>query len=121
MNLFKISLAVSIFGIFLLLLLSNIIEPELVPISKISDSMLNKKVKIQGEIFKIQDKQSFKILSIEDNTGKIDVLCNCKNESQIKNNQKIIVAGKVQAYRDYLQISADKIISSLSLSLFLCL
>lgn len=113
-TLFKISLIVSLFGILLLLFLANSLEPKLIDISSINDEMLNQQIKISGEIFKIQDKETFKILSISDSTGKIDVLCECREElienNQIKNNQEIIVIGRVTEYREYLQISADKII-----------
>ena len=108
-KLFKISLAVSILGILLLLFLSNILEPKQINIGDIDNTLLNKDIKVQGEIFKIQDKQDFKILSIKDSTGKIEVLCNCENS--LKDGLNITIVGKVQEYREYLQISADKIMS----------
>jgi len=108
-KLFKISLAFSILGILLLLFLSNILEPKQINIGEIDNSRLNKKVKVSGEIFKIQDKQDFKILSIKDSTGKIDVLYNCGDN--LKQSLNITIVGKVQEYREYLQISADKIMS----------
>lgn len=103
---FKISLIISLSGILLLLLLTNISEPELTKIEKINNNSLNKKIKIQGEILKIENKTSFKILSVSDDTGKIDVLCN--PIETIKTNQEIIVIGRVKEYHQ-LQIQADKI------------
>lgn len=107
-RLFKISLIVSMIGILILLFLSNFLEPKSISISEIDDSMINKKVKVQGEILKITDKKSFLIISLEDKTGKIDVLCECKNNFQ--NNQKISVYGTIKEYQKSLQIQADKII-----------
>jgi len=69
--------------------------------------MLNEKVKISGKIIKMQDKETFKILTIKDNSSSIEVLCECKNLSA---NQNVEVIGEVQEYNGNLQINADKII-----------
>ena len=103
--LLKVCLAISIIGIFLLLLLANLVPPKKVSLGEINDKMLNQKVKVNGTIFNIQDKVTFKILSIEDKTGRIDVLCECGNLTY----QNIEVEGTVKEYREYLQIQADKI------------
>ncbi len=102
----KISFIISILGILLLLFLANYLEPPLTNLRDINDKMINQKVKVQGTIFLISDKETFKILSMSDETGKIDVLCECNN---IDNNQKIEVQGAIKEYREYLQIQADKI------------
>ena len=107
-TLFKASLIFSLVGIFILLFLANSIEPKQTNIKEINNKMLNQKVKVSGTILNIQDKESFKILSISDSTGKIDVLCECKDN--LKENQKITVIGTIGEYGSYLQISADKIL-----------
>jgi DNA/RNA endonuclease YhcR with UshA esterase domain len=109
-TIFKISLTISVAGIFILLLLSNILSPKLTEIGKINNKMIYEKVKIKGEIFNIQEKENFKIISIKGNTGKIDVVCQCKNN--LKKGKQIIVQGQIQEYGQYLQISADKILSA---------
>ncbi|MDP3027746.1 MAG: hypothetical protein Q8N63_08640 [Nanoarchaeota archaeon] len=108
-NLFKISLITSLTGIFVLLILSNILEPKLMNIEQINEKMLNRKVKVQGEIFNIKsyEDSDFQIISIKDNTGKIDVTTD--KILNMTNNQEIIVIGSVQEYKQYLQIRADKI------------
>ena len=106
-RIFKISLIISLIGILFLLLLINILEPKLIPIEKIKNNILNKNIKIQGEISNIEDKETFKILSIQDETGKIDVIC---NSGDFEENQKIIVSGRVKEYQQYLNIQANKII-----------
>jgi len=110
-TLFKLSLAISIAGIFLLLLLSNILEPKLTKIKDITQKMLEEKVKIAGIITKVQDKETFKILSLKDDSSNIEVLCECKN---ISTNQSIEVIGGIQEYNGNLQIQADKIIEKVS-------
>lgn len=70
--------------------------------------MLNKKVKINGIISNIKDKETFKILSVSDSSGDIDVLCECKDNTKM--NLQVEVTGKIQDYNGNLQIQADKII-----------
>jgi len=105
-NILKICLGISIISIFCLLLLANIISPKEVSLGEIKDNMLNQKVKVKGTIFSIQDKETFKILSIKDQTGRIDVLCECGNLTYLD----IEVEGTIKEYREYLQIQAEKIV-----------
>lgn len=99
-------LIISIIGISLLLLLVNLLEPKLTNIQDINEDLLDKKVKISGQITKIEDKETFKILTIKDETGTIEVLCNCK---EIEQDLLVEVTGKVTQYQNTLQIQADKI------------
>ena len=109
-NLLKTGLIISLIGIFLLLLLSNILEPKLINIEQIDEKMLNRKVKVQGEIFNIRTYKDsdFQVISIKDETGKIDVTTD--KILNLTSNQGIMVVGSVQEYKQYLQIRADKII-----------
>lgn len=105
-NLLKISLSVALVGIFLLVFLANSLPLPVTNLKDIDDKMLNQKVRVEGKIFRIEDKEGFQILSISDETGKIDVL----SESNISEMQEIEVQGRIKEYRGYLQIQADKII-----------
>lgn len=111
MNLLKISLTISLIGIFLLLILSNTLEPKLISIGKINNNLMEKKVKVQGEISNIKtyEDSNFQIILIKDNTGKIEVTID--KILNLTNNQSIIVIGSIQEYKKALQIQADKIIS----------
>ena len=92
------------------MLLSNILEPKLISIEKINDGLIGKKVKVQGEIFNIKsyEDSNFQVISIKDDTGKIDITTPLVNVSL---NQEIMVIGTVNEYKQYLQIQADKISS----------
>ncbi len=109
-NPFKTSLILSLAGIFFLLLLSNFSEPKLISIGEINDLLINKKVKVQGEVFNIKSykNSNFQILSIKDETGKIDITLN--RILNLTKNQEIIVIGKVSEYEQNLQVQADRII-----------
>lgn len=108
-RLLRISLIISLIGIFFLLFLAKNLEPKQINIKDINNNLLNQKVAVQGTILKIQDKTTFKILSVADATGRIDILCECKN-NQFQINNTILISGTVQDYKSNLQISADKII-----------
>lgn len=109
-NLFKISLAISVVGICLLLFIANVLQPRLIKISDINNKLLNKKVQIQGEVYSIKkyEESNFQIISIKDETGQIDAIIN--EQLNITSNQEIIVFGTVTEYEKSLQIQADKMI-----------
>ncbi len=108
-NLLKTSLIISLIGIFLLLLLSNILEPKITKIKDINPSFLDKAVKVQGQILNIRTYEKFnlQVISIQDNTGKIEVVVN--QISDLQNLQNITIIGKITEYEKDLQIQADKI------------
>jgi len=109
-SLLSLFFVISLIGVFLLLILSNILEPRLISIEKINDRFIDKKVKVQGEIFNIKTYKDsdFQVTSIKDKTGKIDITTD--KILNLKNNQTIIVIGKVTQYKEYLQVQANKII-----------
>jgi len=109
-TLLKISLIISILGILILLLLVNIIEPTQIKIKNINENLLNNKIQIIGKIqsIKTYKESNFEILTINDSTGKIDVLIN-NLITNITKNQTVIVIGKISEYKNNLEIQADKI------------
>jgi len=108
-TLLKISFAVSVIGILLLLFLSSTIPPKKLSIIDINNNHLNKRVQVQGTIFSIKTYQDsdFQVISIKDQTGSIDITTN--KIFNITKSQQINVIGKVKEYKQNLQIQADKI------------
>ena len=105
-KIFHIVFIISIIGIFFLLIIPEFASLKTTDIQDLNENLLNKKVKISGEIMIIRNKETFKILTIQDNTGKIDITCNC---GDIENYQNVIVTGTLQKYQEKLQIQVDKI------------
>jgi len=105
----KISLAVSLIGILLLLFLSNILQPKLTNIGDINNKLINKKIKAQGQIFSIKtyEDKNFQVISIQDKTGKIDITSS--KILNLTNSQTITIIGAIKEYKGHLQIQADKI------------
>ena len=106
----KTTLSISLIGILLLLFLSETMTPKLTNIGDINNKLLNQKTKVQGQIFNIRtfEESDFQIISIKDNTGKIDITLD--NPTNLTNNQNITVIGKITEYKEFLQIQADKVI-----------
>ena len=102
-----LSLIISLVGILILLILSNSIQLKEIPIKNITEKELNKKVQIKGELISIKNYNNFQIISLKDETGEIEAIIN-KNLNLTK-NQKIILTGTVQQYKNSLQIQADKV------------
>ena len=111
-NLLKITLSISLIGILFLLFITNTQRPTLTNIENINNKLLNKNVKVQGEIFNIRsyEDSNFQVISIKDETGKIDVTIN--QILDLENNKNIIVIGKITQYKEFIQIQADKIIET---------
>ena len=113
MNLLKISMLISFLGISLLLLISSTIEPNLTKIDKINLNQLNKKIKIRGKIVQHKNYNNFQILTIQDNTGKIESLLNLPTgliEPIKTKNKSLVIIGRVSQYNSKLQIQVEKII-----------
>ena len=112
MNLLKISFILSIIGIIVLLFLSTTLNPPETKIGDINDKLLNQKVIVKGDVFNIKkyEDSNFQVISIKDETGKIDVTLD--KITNFKMNQTINVKGTIQQYKQYLQIQADEITKS---------
>lgn len=106
----KISLALSLIGILLLIFISSHIEPREVSIASITEEYLDKEVRITGQIDKIKNfkDNGFHILEVSDSTGYIEVTASSSNLTVNKNLTYAII-GKVSEYNGTIQISADKI------------
>jgi DNA/RNA endonuclease YhcR with UshA esterase domain len=106
-RLLKISFIISISGILLLLLLSDMMQPELVEIKNIDNKLLGKKVRAEGKILNIKnfEDSDFQIISMEDETGKIDVTSD--KLTNLEKNKEILVTGTVTEYNESIQIRAD--------------
>lgn len=105
-------LALSLMGIFILIILVNTQEPkQLTQISFIDDKHLNKEIKITGQIISIKEYQNeFKSILINDNSSEIPIICECRNINKTLLKKQIEVIGKVTEFQNNLEIQANKII-----------
>ena len=103
----KISLAVSIIGILALLIISANIKPPPYDLKDIDNTLLNKQVTVSGTIFNVRNYDDFQVISIKDDTGRIDITAD--SNLDLEYDTTILVSGEVREYNEYLQIRADSI------------
>lgn len=108
-TLLKIALASSIVGIFLLLLILELSEVQSYQIANITNSQIDKTVKVTGKITKIKETPGLLILDIKDNTGVITAIAFKNKAVELEKNSIIEMTGKVQKYKDKLEIIANQI------------
>ena len=103
----KISFFLAIVGIFLIFAISIFIKPKSIDGCDLENIKDGKYVEISGTITdEIDLAENFMLFKLENNTCEIDIICSCVRTLQ---DQKVIVQGKVQTYKDKKQILADKI------------
>jgi len=108
----NICLAISLIGIFVLLLIINLDLVKIQRVSDIDNLSQNKIASITGKVISKQIyENNFTVLKINDKSGEIDIVCSCP---EIKINQTILVTGKIKGYKNQMQINqmqinADKI------------
>jgi aspartyl/asparaginyl-tRNA synthetase len=110
--LFKISASIVLVGVFFLLILTNLNNQKITPIIDLNSSLIGKEVIIKGRVNHISNNKNHTIISLEDDSGKINVYVNKK--IFIKTNQTILVTGILKEYKENFakfskDISAKKI------------
>lgn len=108
MNLLKLTLSISLLGIFILLTITTLTKPKTLQINQITKQDINKNIQITGELIQTKSPlENFQILTIKDSKGEINILTN--KILNLKKSQQLTIIGKVQEYKNQLQIQADKI------------
>jgi len=109
----KICLALSLFGILLLIFLSSHLTPKEYDIMNITEKDMNNYIAISGQISNIRnfEESQFYILTITDNTGSITGTLNSYNLS-INKTQEYLITGKITKYENETQINIGKIIEN---------
>jgi DNA/RNA endonuclease YhcR with UshA esterase domain len=110
MNIFKISLIISLLGILLLLIYSENITLPTKNIQNITNKDVDKQIKIVGQVIRLTDLPGLMILDIKDNTEQITVVIFKEETLNINKNDFLEIQGKVAEYRGELEIIAEKII-----------
>jgi|TARA_B100000315_G_C14522195_1_gene562086 uncharacterized protein YdeI (BOF family) len=103
----KITLSISLLGIIILLILTNILPYPQIKIKDVTLNHLNKKLSTSGTITKIQNHKEFQIITITQNSFSIDILLDQK--INLTRNQKIQIQGRLEKYKNKLQIRTETI------------
>ena len=104
----KITLVLSIIGILLLFFISDKIKPKEYSLSELSKEVLEKEIKVKGEITKITEKPELTIMYIKDSTEK-EIKVISFGKLNLKKGLNIEVIGKLKSYKNELEIEAKEI------------
>jgi hypothetical protein len=111
-SLLILSIIISLIGIIILIIIS-IQEPRLIKITQINKNLLNQKIKTSGYVSRVTNFNDFQIITLNDSD--IEIINN--HPKNLSKNQRIIVIGKIQEYKNRLQINSEKLyITTLKLS-----
>ena len=92
-------------GIIILLTITNTLPPQEIQIKDINLNHLNKKLTTDGTITKINNFKDFQILTITKDSFSIDILLDKK--PNLTRNQNIKITGRLEKYKEGLQIRAE--------------
>ena len=106
-SLLKLSLITTLIGIFILIILSNNLEPEINDISSINEKMIDEWVKIKGNVTNQAEFDTLTILTIYDGTAGIRAIIYKKIENI--EGHEVIILGKIIEYKNELEIEISKI------------
>lgn len=107
-TLIKIALAWSLIGIAALLFISEYSEPDRIKIIELGDHT-GKIVYIQGIVAKTTYAEKVTIFEVDDGTSDIKVVAFEKMNKTIDKGDEIVVYGKVDTYKNELEVIANKI------------
>ena len=106
-TLFKTALFLSLLGIFLLIIISNFIEPRLSKIESIDRKNIEDFIKIKGNISDIKNIGNMTLFRIGDETGKINGII--YDNEKIKERKNVIIIGKIMDFEGELEIEVRSI------------
>jgi len=109
-TLLKISLATSLIGILILLMIMDKIDVSDSNIAAINKELVDKQVKIKGEITRITETPGLYILKVKDDTGDMDVIIFKEDEIEFEKGVLVEVDGQVAEYAGKLELIAKKVI-----------
>lgn len=106
MKIAKLALITALLGVFILIILSQYLEPKIKPISEIDRSEIGNFVKVSGKVSNIKQTK-ITTFDLSDKTGEIKIVSFDKIDISINSNLEII--GKVNTYFNSLQIEVREI------------
>ena len=105
-----ITLIISAIGILFLFVVSQNLEAKEISIDNISNQNLGEKVMIKGKIQEINyQKNSIELVLENQNKSKLEIIMFTDKILNLKQNQTVQIYGKVDSYKNKLQIIIDRI------------
>ena len=109
-TLLKISLICTLVGLYVLFLINERISVNSKTIAEINSTLLEKDIKIKGEIIRLTQTEGLYLINIKDKSNKeITIVVFRDQELALKKGDIINVEGVVKDYKGNLEIIAKKI------------
>ncbi|MAG45195.1 MAG: hypothetical protein CMH63_00275 [Nanoarchaeota archaeon] len=109
MHLLKVSLTVSILGIFSLLLISEYSEIPLQNIKDLTIEQLETKVKVSGELISIKETSGLYLLKLKQSNSLIPIVIFKESSLDLKKKSQLEITGTLTEYNNEFEILADTI------------
>ena len=94
----RVSVAVSVIGVFLLVAAEEVMLTSEVVIAEVSLEMVGKTISVEGVVKKVFVRAENLFFEIEDETGVIQAVA-FKTKERLKQGEVVIVEGKVERYK----------------------
>lgn len=104
----RFALVTALTGIIILMLLSNILVPEIIEISSINKGMLDKKISIIGNITSVRNLENMEILTVKSLNDDSIITVVLFDKLEIEKGVASIT-GKVREYKGKIEIEAEEI------------
>jgi RecJ-like exonuclease len=107
-TIFKLAMMTAILGIFLLFLLSELMKPMKIGVCDVNEGMADKEVRISGEVKEFKDISGGHTFTLKEGNCSVKVVL-FSNSPDVKLEGRATVIGKVQVYKQKLEVLADEI------------
>ena len=104
-----ISLIFSLVGVFLILFLSENLEPKFYQIFEIDNSLIDKIISTSGKINLVKETEQISLFILENNSSKILVFTENNKKLNLKKDTFVKVIGKILMYNGELEIEIKEI------------
>ncbi|MBM3200560.1 hypothetical protein FJZ53_06485 [Candidatus Woesearchaeota archaeon] len=108
-TLLKISVICSLIGILIIFIFAEKLEPPTVAISDVNEGLVEKDVKLRGEIYSIRNLKQGVSFRLKDETGFIDVIIFNDESFDVNKGESVEVQGVVKTYNGGLEIEAKEV------------
>ena len=104
-KLLKIAIFTALIGLLLLFLINMFIDVKPTPVSKVDESYLGKTIKVEGLITKKSNIGNFTMFYVDNSSLEFVVF----SKIDVSKGDKVSVTGKVEEYKDGIQVRVDKL------------
>ena len=112
-TLLRLSVVIAVAGLVSLIAAAQLAEPMKIPISKIDENLIGRGIEVNGTVESISVKDGNIFIRITDGSNGIDVVMFKQDANDdayaIKEGDSIVVMGKVNFYRNSLEIVANSL------------